>query len=52
MTQGGMSLVTTELGVILQRKNYQDAYESHKNSIIHLKNPCIHQEIYGGAYFR
>ncbi|HGN0345187.1 hypothetical protein NOM68_16940 [Proteus mirabilis] len=34
-------------GQYWQLKNYQDAYEFRKNSIIHLKNPCIHQEIYG-----
>ncbi|WP_272518061.1 MULTISPECIES: phage portal protein [unclassified Providencia] len=34
-------------GQYWQVKNYQDAYEFRKNSVIHLKNPCIHQEIYG-----
>lgn len=34
-------------GQYWQIKNYLDAYEFKKNSVVHLKNPCLHQEIYG-----
>ncbi|WP_140186768.1 phage portal protein [Providencia stuartii] len=34
-------------GQFWQVKNYLDAFEFRKDSVIQLKNPCIHQEIYG-----
>lgn len=34
-------------GQYWQVKHYLDAYEFPKDSMLHLKNPCIHQEIYG-----